>query len=78
MSMQSAKQERAATIRANYRPRNKPFFLRWHGKDYAIAGVTSYYVEQDGVQPMHVFMVRSGADHFELRFTNEEVEWFLG
>ena len=78
MDMQSAQQERAAAIRANYRPRTEPFFLRWQGKDYHISGVTSYYVEQDGIQPIHVFIVRSGADHFELRFTNEEVGWFLG
>ena len=58
---------------------NRPFCLQWQGKDYFITGVTGYHTEPTGDnQITHIFIATSDSDHFELRFTGEQVAWFLG
>ena len=66
-----------ALCEARYRT-IRPFKVRWHGRDYLVADVSEYRtVLQNGVL-QHVFSVNGGNDFFELKFTDEEVGWFLG
>ena len=78
MQLTTPKQQRASAIHASYKPRTQPFHLMWQGKDYFIAGVTSYHVRLTGNEPLHVFKVNSKQDEFILELTNDEVAWFLG
>ncbi len=78
--MQSTTTQQRQTVaicKARYRT-IRPFKVRWHGRDYHVADVSEYHTTMQGGVLYHVFSVNGGNDFFELKFTDEEIGWFLG
>lgn len=59
-------------------PYVRPFRIIWHGKTYSVKNINNYYIiSENGVQ-FHIFTASDGKGTFELKFTNDDVAWFLG
>ena len=59
-------------------PHVRPFRITWHGKSYAVTNINNYHTSEENGVRMHVFTASDGLGTFELKFTNEDVAWFLG
>jgi len=56
----------------------RPFRITWQGKSYEIKNVNDYHTATEGGLKVHIFTATDGAGTFELKFSSEEVAWFLG
>jgi hypothetical protein len=59
-------------------PHVRPFRITWHGKTYKVNNVRDYHTSVENGTKLHVFTATDGTGTFELKFSGEDVAWFLG
>lgn len=58
-------------------PYVRPFQITWHGKSYEINNVNNYHTSTENGVHLHIFTASDGEGTFELKFTDQDVSWFL-
>lgn len=70
--------ERTDRHRKSSSPAMRPFRISWQGKSYEVTNIADYHTEIENGREVHVFTAADKNGTFELKFNDNEMDWFLG
>ena len=59
-------------------PAMRPFRISWQGKSYEVTNIADYHTELENGLDVHVFTAADKNGTFKLKFSDDEMDWFLG